>query len=76
MTVTPDRPRMSDRVKAVRPDEWIAISVFALTVVASTYTWFGLAQSAHFPNLIAVNFYARGDVFRVVDTLNRVPTTR
>jgi hypothetical protein len=44
---------MSDRVKAVRPDEWIAISVFALTVVASTYTWFGLAQSAHFPNLIA-----------------------
>jgi hypothetical protein len=30
----------------------------------------------HFPNLIAVNFYARGDVFRVVDTLNRVPTTR
>ncbi len=53
MTVTPDRPRMSDRVKAVRPDEWIAISVFALTVVASTYTWFGLAQSAHFPDLIA-----------------------
>ncbi len=30
----------------------------------------------HFPNLIAVDFYARGDVFRVVDTLNRVPTTR
>jgi hypothetical protein len=30
----------------------------------------------HFPNLIAVNFYARGDVFRVVDTLNRVPATR
>jgi hypothetical protein len=29
-----------------------------------------------FPNLIAVDFYARGDVFRVVDTLNRVPTTR
>jgi hypothetical protein len=30
----------------------------------------------HFANLIAVNFYARGDVFRVVDTLNGVPTTR
>jgi hypothetical protein len=30
----------------------------------------------HFPNLIAVDFYARGDVFRVVDTLNGVPTTR
>jgi hypothetical protein len=30
----------------------------------------------HFPNLIAVNFYARGDVFRVVDTLNRVSTTQ
>jgi hypothetical protein len=30
----------------------------------------------HFPNLVAVNFYARGDVFRVVDTLNRVPATR
>jgi hypothetical protein len=30
----------------------------------------------HFPNLIAVDFYARGDVFRVVDTLNRVSTTR
>jgi hypothetical protein len=26
----------------------------------------------HFPNLIAVNFYRRGDVFRVVDTLNGV----
>jgi hypothetical protein len=30
----------------------------------------------HVANLIAVNFYARGDVFRVVDTLNGVPTTR
>ncbi len=30
----------------------------------------------HFPNLIAVDFYARGDVFRVVDTLNRVSTTQ
>jgi hypothetical protein len=30
----------------------------------------------HFPNLIAVDFYGRGDVFRVVDTLNGVPTTR
>jgi hypothetical protein len=30
----------------------------------------------HLPNLVAVDFYARGDVFRVVDTLNRVPTTR
>lgn len=48
-----DSPRMSDRVKAIRPDEWIAISVFALTVVASTYTWFGLALSAHFPDMIA-----------------------
>jgi len=26
----------------------------------------------HLPNLVAVNFYLRGDVFRVVDTLNRV----
>ena len=26
----------------------------------------------HIPNLIAVNFYRRGDVFRVVDTLNGV----
>jgi hypothetical protein len=26
----------------------------------------------HLPNLLAVNFYARGDLFRVVDTLNRV----
>ena len=24
----------------------------------------------HLPNLLAVNFYARGDLFRVVDTLN------
>ena len=24
----------------------------------------------HLPNLVAVNFYRRGDVFRVVDTLN------
>ena len=24
----------------------------------------------HLPNLVAVNFYLRGDVFRVVDTLN------
>jgi hypothetical protein len=28
----------------------------------------------HFPNLIAVDFYARGDVFRVVDTLHSVLT--
>jgi hypothetical protein len=27
----------------------------------------------HFPNLVAVNFYLRGDVFGVVDTLNGVP---
>jgi hypothetical protein len=27
----------------------------------------------HIPDLIAVNFYRRGDVFRVVDTLNGVP---
>jgi hypothetical protein len=26
----------------------------------------------HLPNLLAVNFYARGDLFRVVDTLNGV----
>ncbi len=26
----------------------------------------------HLPNLVAVNFYKRGDVFRVVDTLNGV----
>ena len=26
----------------------------------------------HVPNLVAVNFYRRGDVFRVVDTLNGV----
>jgi hypothetical protein len=26
----------------------------------------------HIPNLVAVNFYRRGDVFRVVDTLNGV----
>ena len=26
----------------------------------------------HLPNLVAVNFYRRGDVFRVVDTLNGV----
>jgi hypothetical protein len=26
----------------------------------------------HLPNLVAVNFYLRGDVFRVVDTLNGV----
>ena len=25
----------------------------------------------HVPNLIAVDFYRRGDLFRVVDTLNR-----
>ena len=24
----------------------------------------------HLPNLVAVNFYLRGDLFRVVDTLN------
>ena len=24
----------------------------------------------HVPNLVAVNFYLRGEVFRVVDTLN------
>jgi hypothetical protein len=24
----------------------------------------------HLPNLLAVNFYKRGDLFRVVDTLN------
>jgi hypothetical protein len=27
-------------------------------------------QRRHFPNLIAVNFYRRGDLFRVVDALN------
>jgi hypothetical protein len=27
----------------------------------------------HLPNLLAVNFYKRGDVFRVVDTLNGIP---
>jgi hypothetical protein len=26
----------------------------------------------HLPNLLAINFYKRGDVFRVVDTLNGV----
>ena len=26
----------------------------------------------HLPNLVAVNFYRRGDLFRVVDTLNGV----
>jgi hypothetical protein len=26
----------------------------------------------HFPNLVAVNFYKRGDLFKVVDTLNGV----
>jgi hypothetical protein len=26
----------------------------------------------HFPNLVAVNFYRRGDLFEVVDELNRV----
>ena len=26
----------------------------------------------HFPNLVAVDFYRQGDLFRVVDTLNRV----
>ena len=26
----------------------------------------------HIPNLVAVNFYRRGDLFRVVDTLNGV----
>ena len=26
----------------------------------------------HVPNLVAVNFYRRGDLFRVVDTLNGV----
>ena len=26
----------------------------------------------HLPNLLAVNFYQRGDVFKVVDTLNGV----
>ena len=25
----------------------------------------------HIPNLVAMNFYKRGDAFRVVDTLNR-----
>jgi hypothetical protein len=29
-------------------------------------------QRSHLPNLVAVNFYKRGDVFRVVDTLNHV----
>jgi hypothetical protein len=29
----------------------------------------------HLANLLAVNFYKRGDVFRVVDTLNGVPQT-
>jgi hypothetical protein len=27
----------------------------------------------HIPNLVAVNFYREGDLFRVVDTLNRLP---
>jgi hypothetical protein len=26
----------------------------------------------HLPNLVAVNFYREGDLFRVVDTLNRL----
>jgi hypothetical protein len=26
----------------------------------------------HMPNLLAVNFYKKGDLFRVVDTLNGV----
>ena len=26
----------------------------------------------HLPNLVAVDFYRRGDLFRVVDTLNGV----
>ena len=29
----------------------------------------------HLPNLLAVNFYKRGDVFGVVDTLNGMPQT-
>ncbi len=29
----------------------------------------------HFPNLVAVNFYRRGDLFAVVDELNRVGVT-
>ena len=29
-------------------------------------------ERRHLPNLVAVNFYRRGDVFRVVDTLNGV----
>ena len=28
------------------------------------------------PNVIAVDFYETGDLFRVVDTLNHVPSTR
>jgi len=28
------------------------------------------SQRSHFPNLVAVNFYRQGDLFRVVDTLN------
>jgi hypothetical protein len=27
----------------------------------------------HLPNLVAVNFYRRGDLFKVVDKLNGVP---
>jgi hypothetical protein len=30
----------------------------------------------HLPNLLAVNFYRRGDLFRVVDKLNGVPQRR
>lgn len=29
------------------------------------------AARGHVPNLVAVNFYLRGEVFRVVDALNR-----
>ncbi|MEA2403937.1 MAG: hypothetical protein QOE08_584 [Thermoleophilaceae bacterium] len=27
-------------------------------------------ERSHFPNVVAVNFYRRGDLFRVVDELN------
>lgn len=42
-----------NRIKDIRPDEALAVLVFGMAVITSTWTWFDLARSASFPETIA-----------------------
>ena len=56
--------RAPDRVDAAFVNEYNFLLERALTCEE---------ERGHIPNFIAVDFYALGDLFRVVDTLNGLP---